>query len=239
MERQTTFALAFVTGFVDTVGFITLSGLFIAQITGNLVLVGASFIKADDANNINRLLMIPVYLLGSSLATLLGLLLQKASKAVFPKLLLVEAGLLLLFTGLGYFLDNPHHPLEAVDMFMIATTGVLAMAVQSSAVRLGFPAYVSTTTMTINVTQFSIDLVDYLANITPFVRRPQPQAQQQILAHQVNRYGVALLGFIVGTGTGALLFAQIGVVSTILPVGLVLWVAVYSQRSASAGKILT
>ncbi|GAB3220549.1 YoaK family protein [Spirosoma arcticum] len=239
MERQTTFVLAFVTGFVDTVGFITLSGLFIAQITGNLVLVGASLVQADDANTINRLLMLPIYLLGSSLATLLCLLLQKASKAVFPALLMVEAGLLLLFTGLSYFLGTQHHPLGAVDMFFIASAGVLAMAVQSSALRLRFPAYVSTTTMTINLTQFSIDLIDYLVAVPPFVRRPQPQAQQQVLAHQVNRYGVALLGFIVGTGAGALLFAQIGAAATILPVSLVLWMAVVAQRSASAGTVST
>lgn len=231
MERRMTFVLAFVTGFVDTIGFVTLSGLFVAQITGNLVLLGVSLIQADNANAINRLLMIPVFLVGNGLATLLGLSLQKAAKAVTPTLLLVEAGLLLLFTGLGYFLFHPQHPPDAVSTFFMATAGVLAMAFQNAAVRLGFPAYVSTTVMTTNLTQFSISLVDYLVAIPPFARRPLPQTQRQTLVHQVNRYGVALLGFIVGTSAGALLFSQLGAVATILPVGLTLWVAGVSRRS--------
>jgi uncharacterized membrane protein YoaK (UPF0700 family) len=104
VKRLLTFLLIFVTGFADTVGYIAPSGLFTAQITGNLVLVGAGLYSGDDANAINRLLMIPVFMLGAGAASRLSASLPKSPNLSIPVLLAVESVLLLLLAGLGHFL---------------------------------------------------------------------------------------------------------------------------------------
>ena len=54
--------LSFVAGYVDTVGFIALFGLFTAHVTGNFVLIGASFVAGTDGGVIAKLLALPVFL---------------------------------------------------------------------------------------------------------------------------------------------------------------------------------
>ncbi len=232
MERRLTFLLSFVTGFADTVGYIALSGLFIAQITGNLVLVGAGLYHGDDANAINRLLMIPVFMLGAGAASRLSAHLPKAPNVSFPVLLTLESVLLLLFAGLGHFLQAHHHPLSHADIFFVAGAGVLAMAVQNASVRQYFPGYVSTTVMTTNLTQFAVDLAGYLARaVSGKKHSPEDDGLQQQRAGRLPRYGAALAGFVVGAATGALLYAGAGLTAGIVPALLVLVLAGFARYS--------
>ncbi|WP_020603195.1 YoaK family protein [Spirosoma spitsbergense] len=225
MERQTTFILTFVTGFVDTVGFLALSGLFTAQITGNLVLVGASLVNTVT-NTFNRLLLLPIFLIGGSITALLDTILRKRVKAVLPILLMIEGGLLLLFAGLGYYRQTQHHVLRETDIFFVGAIGVLAMAMQSSAVRLRLPDYVSTTVMTTNLTQFSIGLLNYLSSTVLVDKRANWETKRNLLRCQMSRYGIALLGFVVGTTVGALLFITGGLAVAYIPAGLVFWLVI-------------
>ncbi|MBD0254122.1 MAG: DUF1275 domain-containing protein [Cytophagales bacterium] len=233
MERPLTFLLSFVTGFADTVGYIALSGLFIAQITGNLVLVGAGIYSGEDANAVNRLLMIPVFMLGAGAASRLSARLPKAPDASFPVLLAVESVLLLLFAGLGHFLQTQHHPLSHLDMFAIAAAGVSAMAVQNASVRQYFPGYVSTTVMTTNLTQFAVDLAGCLARAVRRKKRsPEDEGLQQQRAGRLHRYGAALAGFIAGTAAGALLYRGAGLAAGTVPALLVLVLADLARYSS-------
>jgi uncharacterized membrane protein YoaK (UPF0700 family) len=239
MERRLTFLLSFVTGFADTVGYVALSGLFIAQLTGNLVLVGASLVHGDDANAVNRLLMLPVFMLGAGAASRVSARLPKAIRTSFPVLLTLESGLLLLFAGLGHLLQTRHHALSPTDIFWVATPGVLAMAVQNASVRQYFPGYVSTTVMTTNFTQFSVDVAGYLAGrVRAGERTPEAAQRRQQRAGRLQRYGAALGGFVAGTAAGAWLAAGAGLAAAAVPALLVLAMAGLTRYAPSAPAVL-
>ncbi|HEX8530924.1 MAG TPA: YoaK family protein [Cytophagales bacterium] len=243
MERRLTFLLSFVTGFADTVGYVALSGLFIAQLTGNLVLVGAGLVHGDDANAVNRLLLIPVFMLGAGAASRVSARLPKVIRTSFPVLLTLESGLLLLFAGLGHLLQTRHHALSPAGIFWVAAPGVLAMAVQNASVRQYFPGYVSTTVMTTNFTQFSVDLAGYLAGylagrVRAGERTPEAGQRRQQRAGRLQRYGAALGGFVTGTAAGAWLAAGAGLAAVAVPALLVLAMAGLARFAPSAPAAL-
>lgn len=55
--------LSFVAGFVDTVGFVALFGLFTVHVTGNFVLIGAAAAESGHASVLGKLLALPVFVL--------------------------------------------------------------------------------------------------------------------------------------------------------------------------------
>ncbi|WP_434033775.1 DUF1275 family protein [Cupriavidus sp. a3] len=57
--------LAFVTGYVDVVGFISLFGLFTAHVTGNFVLIGVD-IAGNSTGLLAKLLALPTFAPGGS-----------------------------------------------------------------------------------------------------------------------------------------------------------------------------
>lgn len=64
-----TAALSFIAGFVDTVGFIALFGLFTAHVTGNFVMLGAG-IAGESAGALAKLLALPAFILTVAAVTL-------------------------------------------------------------------------------------------------------------------------------------------------------------------------
>jgi len=62
--------LALLAGYVDTVGFVALFGLFTAHVTGNFVLVGAEVAGVDQGVVLN-LLAFPSFIAGIALSSLI------------------------------------------------------------------------------------------------------------------------------------------------------------------------
>lgn len=56
--------LAFIAGFIDTVGFIALFGLFTAHVTGNFVLIGATLSDFSRAPVLLKFLAFPAFIAG-------------------------------------------------------------------------------------------------------------------------------------------------------------------------------
>ena len=69
-EAVTASGFAFVAGFVDTVGFVALFGLFTAHVTGNFVVIGASLVE-PRSGLITKLLALPVFVATVALAHLI------------------------------------------------------------------------------------------------------------------------------------------------------------------------
>ncbi|MGA7664870.1 MAG: DUF1275 family protein, partial [Pseudolabrys sp.] len=63
--------LSFNGGFVDTVGFLGLSGLFVAHVTGNFVTLGAALVLGSHGI-LNKILALPEFIAVIALARLAG-----------------------------------------------------------------------------------------------------------------------------------------------------------------------
>src|ERR1700742_558005 len=137
--------LAAVAGYVDTLSFVALFGLFTAHVTGNFVLIGAGV--AGSSVLVRR---------------------QQVAATLHAASLLysVQAVLLLAFCiggiKIGRALDANSWPVVSCGML-----GAAAMGVQNAHGRLVPRAGLPNTVMTGNVTQLILDVVDLLWAHTP------------------------------------------------------------------------
>jgi len=71
--------LSLIAGSADVIGFFGLGGLFIAHITGNLVIL-ATHLATGHAASVAHLLSVPVFMLVLGLARVLGAGLERAGR---------------------------------------------------------------------------------------------------------------------------------------------------------------
>ena len=153
-------ALGFIGGYVDTVGFVALFGLFTAHVTGNFVLIGAELSRPSTGHVLLKLLVFPTFIASVALARLIALRCERTGTVASRPLLVTQAVFLTaaLAASLGIVDLGPRAPWAmATGLLMTA-----AMGVQNAAGRLAWPALTPTTVMTGNVTQVVIDSVDLL-----------------------------------------------------------------------------
>jgi len=160
-HRVQNISLGFIAGYVDTLGFVALFGLFIGHITGNFVLIGAELSGPQEGPILLKFLAFPSFILGVAFARItIGALLKRGHHA------LVYAYCLQLLLLVGFMLSGVLSPPLAHDPnLMSAITGSIgawAMGTHSCTSRLLLPSFAPTTMMTGNVTQLTIDAVDVL-----------------------------------------------------------------------------
>ncbi|SFJ94817.1 YoaK family protein [Caulobacter sp. UNC279MFTsu5.1] len=148
---------AFTAGFVDTVGFVGLFGLFTAHVTGNFVLIGAAIVT-HHSGIIAKLLALPTFIVAVALTSLFLRHCRKTQRSAVRPLLIVQALLLAAFMVAGLTLA-PFTGGDQPAAILTGLTGVLAMGVQNAASRTVFTHLSPTTVMTGNVTQIVLDLV--------------------------------------------------------------------------------
>ena len=95
------FPLAWVAGYVDAVGFLTLAGLFVAHMSGNTVRLGVFIGDGDWSFAVQRFVPIVVFVLGVVGGIALVEALQRRSTPVPARVLSIEAALLLVFMLVG------------------------------------------------------------------------------------------------------------------------------------------
>lgn len=150
--------LGFTAGFVDTLGFVALFGLFTAHVTGNFVLIGAE-LAHPHGGVLLKLLAFPAFVAAVALTRMLTQFYERRQQHAARPLLTLQAFLLLGFMSLGLAAEpvtSPNAPLA----LLAGIVGAMAMGVQNAASRLVMKALVPTTVMTGNVTQVVIEAVD-------------------------------------------------------------------------------
>jgi uncharacterized membrane protein YoaK (UPF0700 family) len=212
--------LAVVAGSADVISFLGLGGLFVAQITGNLVILAAHLVTGTTVG-VAQLLSVPAFILVLALARLLATGLEAAGRATLRPLLLLQLLLLAGFLALGVAAGPDPDP-NATAAIGAGMVGVAAMAVQNALVQLSLPGAPTTAVMTTNVTRFAMDLGEVL------LRRGQAAKARRRAA----RTGAAIVGFTAGAALGAACFAAAGLGSLALPVGLAVLVLVLSLGPA-------
>lgn len=150
--------LSAISGYVDTVGFLALAGLFAGHITGNFVLIGAALVHSG-ADLLAKLVAFPAFVGGVAMSRLAALALERWGYRTLAWLLLLELLLLAGFVaacGLARTAASPQALWTTVAGACVAG----AMGLQNGLARLALPAGVPSTAMTGNVTQLVIDAVD-------------------------------------------------------------------------------
>jgi uncharacterized membrane protein YoaK (UPF0700 family) len=195
--------LGFVAGFVDTATFIEMHGLFVAHVTGNFVLLGATLagspIDGEHAGSATlQLASFPVFFLAAMAAAVLAGVLPAARRT---QLLVSLAAVLVGVGGAAGFLAGSH---PAVAMVLVVAMGVLNAAHRMDG-RLGSPF----TVMTGNVTALAIGLAHTL-HLAPREREGPVQAVPAALV-------VVVLTFAAGCALGALVQPYLGLGAMLVP----------------------
>jgi len=186
-------ALAFVAGYVDTLGFIALAGLFTSHVTGNFVLIGKEIIGPGD-NVLLKLLAFPAFIAAVAAARLIALALERRRRSAVVPLLWIQCVFLLAYMTAGL----AAMPIASTDQGWALAAGMLgavAMGVQNAQARLELATLVPTTVMTGNVTQVVIDLVDIAAG--------RAGADAPVVTTRLKKMAPAVVGFGVGAIAGA------------------------------------
>src|SRR5947209_15382783 len=128
------FVLSVIAGSVDVIGFLGLDGLFIAHITGNIVVLAAKFVVGKGMP-LSHLLAVPVFMVALALTKLLVGGLERVSIPTLMPLLLLQFLLLLTFFSIC-FASGPGMLPSTASMIFASMLGVSAMAVQNALVRI-------------------------------------------------------------------------------------------------------
>jgi len=130
------FPLAWVAGYVDAVGFLTLAGLFVAHMSGNTVRLGVFVGDGDWSLAAQRFVPIVFFTLGVVAGIALVEALRRRSTPVSARVLGIEAALLLAFMLAGRaVLGGAGAAGGSWDYYLLAIVVVLAMGLQNVALR--------------------------------------------------------------------------------------------------------
>ncbi|EHJ95490.1 YoaK family protein [Agrobacterium tumefaciens] len=199
--------LSFNGGYVDTLGFLSLSGLFTAHVTGNFVTLGATMAHGLDGAW-SKLLALPVFCVIVFVSRLVCLKLQGLDHSPIRPMLVVKL-LLLLAVAIMAFAYGPFRGDDTRITLVVGLTLVSAMAIQNGLHRAHLSKAPPSTLMTGTTTQIMLDLADILANSKP----------DDIIAAKarVKKMGTAVATFALGCGAGALGYVYAPVIAFSLP----------------------
>lgn len=170
--------LTIVAGIADAVGYITMGGVFAANMTGNTVLAGIAAAKRDFVGTWHHLTPLVAFFVGAMLARVLLRLLKSPTAGI-----LIEAALL---AGVG-FVDIGTEPAVMVV--------ALAMGVQASTITSFAGSAVSTVVVTSTLARTADATVD----------RFWPGGTKSVATTNTWLLALTWAGYLVGAFAGALL----------------------------------
>jgi len=214
-------ALALTAGYVDTLGFVALFGLFTSHVTGNFVLIGSELANPSHGVMI-KLLAFPAFIVGVVLARFLALYSERSRRNAAPIVLIAQALLLVCFMTAGW-LAVPIEDSRSVLALTAGMCGAAAMGIQNGASRLVWSSLSPTTVMTGNVTQLVIDLVDLMrTGGSPELRK------------RLHKFLWPVIAFGVGATLGAFAYRYFSFLGLALPIAIVVGLAPVSAPPTAA-----
>jgi uncharacterized membrane protein YoaK (UPF0700 family) len=202
-------SLSFLAGYVDTLGFVALFGLFTAHITGNFVVIGAVLSSSSNASVLLKLLAFPAFILGIAGTRLLAVAAERSSAPAFRLALGLQMILLAGFMIFGYAAT----PITRQDSILAIVAGLLGaagMGVHSAIAKLMLSHLAPTSMMTGNMTQFVIDSVDVLRG-----------AGDAALSARCGKFFWPLAAFGAGAIIGAFAYHAVGFPALLVPIAII------------------
>jgi uncharacterized membrane protein YoaK (UPF0700 family) len=218
-------ALSFIAGYVDTAGFIALSGIFTAHVTGNLVLAGASLNNTYPGASIYQLLLIPVFMFGVAVTALVINIILKNNKSPLNLLFLIQGVLLFLFSISDTIFSFGINQFCITNNIIISgSIGVLAMAMQNAYMRLILENQLPTTVMTGNITLFSIEITAYIKSHL---------LGKLYDTSTLKKVSLPVFGFLSGSIIGAIAVLKFGLICIVLPSILLFFIPLFFKNNLS------
>jgi uncharacterized membrane protein YoaK (UPF0700 family) len=202
--------LGFLAGYVDTLGFLALFGLFTAHVTGNFILIGAALVDGNEGSVLLKLLAFPSFIAGVALARVLIVAVEGRPGGTLRLALLLELVLLAGSMACGVAassIGEPHGQFAMAAGLLAAT----AMGAHSATSRLLLGHLAPTSMMTGNVTQIVIDTVDLVRG-----------ARDPGLGQRFAKFVWPLLAFGVGCASAAFGYQSFGFAAMAVPVLILL-----------------
>jgi uncharacterized membrane protein YoaK (UPF0700 family) len=228
--------LSFVAGYLDSYTYLSLFGLFAAQVTGSFVTAAAEFVTSDFGIA-GKLIAIAAFLAAAAATAMLIFMARETRRAVLPWILGLETFLLASFAAILVFGPAVH---DARDWHGIVAGlfAAMAMGAQSVLVRLLMKDIPQTNVMTGNMTQLGIAVTELIMTRRRFAGNLHIDAAERVLAQVRGRLLTVLtiaLGFLAGAAVGALAFARTGPSGALAAVAIVgavaLWALVREEKS--------
>ncbi len=215
-------SLGFLAGYVDTLGFIALFGLFTAHVTGNFVLIGAALAEPTRIPILLKILAFPAFIAGIVVTRLMVLAIERRGGPALTLALLLQWVLLAGFMLFGMLAEPVGS--DAGDLAMLAgLLGTAAMGVHSATSRLLLAHLAPTSMMTGNVTQIVLDTVDVLRG-----------AADGATHARCGKFFWPLLAFALGAIAAAFAYLALGFVALAVPLLLLGSLIIVQRRSDGA-----
>jgi uncharacterized membrane protein YoaK (UPF0700 family) len=229
--------LSVVAGYVDSCTYLGLFGVFVAQLTGSLVLAGTELVKSEPGAP-EKLLAIPSFFFAGMIVSLLVHSMREHPRTALVWSLVVEC-ILLIGLFASCLAGMPFRGLDTPGAIVAVLFGMAAMGAQSALVRLLMQGVGSTNVMTTNTTLLAINAAKILLG---WIERHKADPSETSNADyvQARREIAALLplwlGFLAGTALGAVAYITVGLSCVLLPIlpiaSLTLWYTRFPARKA-------
>jgi uncharacterized membrane protein YoaK (UPF0700 family) len=200
--------LSVTAGSVDVISFLGLGGLFVAHITGNLVVL-AAHVVTGSFGLLGPMLSVPVFVMVLAMIRLVVLGLRVCRLATLWPLLALHFLLLVSFLIVRVAAGAGVDP-NAPTAILAGMLGVAAMAVQNAVSQLSLVGAPATTVMTTDIAILLLDVGAALIH--------SPGNDATYARSRARRTWPAIAGFIVGCGLGAVLEDVFGPWSLAFPV---------------------
>ena len=215
-------SLGFLAGYVDTLGFIALFGLFTAHVTGNFVLIGAALADASRVSILLKFLAFPAFIAGVAVTRLMVLAVERRAGPSLTLAMLLQWALLAGFMVFGILAEPIGKDVSSMAM-VAGLLGTAAMGVHSATSRLLLVHLAPTSMMTGNVTQIVIDTVDVLRG-----------AADAATHARCGKFFWPLAAFALGAIAAAFAYLAFGFVALAVPLLLLAGLIIVQHRSGRA-----
>jgi uncharacterized membrane protein YoaK (UPF0700 family) len=228
--------LSFVAGYLDSYTYLSLFGLFAAQVTGSFVIAGAEFVTSDFGIA-GKLIAIAAFVTAAAVTAAFCIAARDAQGAVLPWMLGLEALLLAIFVGIMLFGPAVR---DARDWHGIVAGvfAAMAMGAQSVLVRLLMKDIPQTNVMTGNMTQLGIAATELIMARRRFDHGRHGDAAVRDFAQARARLvtvGAIAVGFLAGAPAGAVAFATTGLHGALAAVVIVGALALWALARETGG----
>ncbi|MCG5078195.1 YoaK family protein [Paraburkholderia tagetis] len=201
--------LAAIAGYVDTLSFVALFGLFTAHVTGNFVLIGAG-VAGFGQGVMLKLIVFPAFVCGVVLSSLLVRSLSGQHARQGARLLHAVQAVLMFGYCLAGIWATPVSTPDSLPAIVAGVVGAFAMGIQNAHPKLINRPGVPNTVMTGNVTQAILDVVDMLSAGTDESVRATARAR-------FAKMMPAIVAFAIGAMAGALGYRYVGFWALLAP----------------------